>query len=616
MINRVILLFALIVLPTYCFSSGEDTIVFKSSYKNEKNRVVYKILKDGDILYTIGRYIQMFDLSNMDFNLRKEILNREMGRDGYLIGDNLYVVDRGNGSGSKYKKTPTVMLDFEEGISNFEENKGAFDSYSHQGNSFIDETGNPCPNVGLYSAKLSSCNNNEASLEKTINKTPEAFVTFWVNFDKLNHSRTVIPLLGNDSHEMVSLIAYSQNNQVFLGINVRGENEWIIGSDINTCEWYNLKIHFNDNEVELSYRSKECGNWHSLIREIHGLENMNISKLCLGIISEEESLVYIDDYYYHPTEIDEVSYINGAFSIYDKNTLEMKSRMNLDLRPNSVTVHGDYLYMCCLRGINVYDISNNDHPILVGTYRDKNPEFQGSDVFEKDGKTYLIVSRYSRGTSIYDITIPYQMRLVKNVPVKNQLTSTGLTFDVVCQYPYAYSTFTCAASKIFTDKDHRGILCLDLSDLNNITQTLYAIPEDAKSDVTTSDNQPNKITKYGDKLILNNSTKGMLIFDIGESGLPEYSYYQTVPGRSAVNAVSAFADGSLFAGDTTSGNAEYPDYGIYWYQFVAEVTDINTISCENKTVDNGWFTLNGQRMKGKPSQKGVYIHRGVKVVIP
>lgn len=614
--NRFFLLFALMVLPAYCFSSGEDTVVIKSSYQNKKNRYVYKILRDNNFLYAIGGYTQMFDLSNRDFNLQKELKNSGMGRDGYLIGDNLYIVTRGNGSGNKYNKTPTVMIDFEEGISDFEVNKGVFDSYSHQGNSFIDETGAPCPNLGFYSAKLSSSNNHEALLEKTINTTSEAFVSLWVNFENLNHSRTIIPLLGNDSNEMVSLIAYSQNNQIFLGISVKGEVEWIKESDINTGEWYNLKIHINDNEVELSCRSKECGSWLSLIREFHGLGNMEISKLRLGIRSEEESLVDIDDYYYHPTDIDAVSYINGAFLIYDKTTLELKSQMHLEIRPNSISVHGDYLYLCCSRGINVYDISNSDYPVLVGTYRNqKYMEFQGSDIFENNGNVYLIASKYSGGTDIIDVTIPNQVRIVKNVPINKQFTSKSFTFDVVCQYPYAYSTLTCQPSVMFTDKDRRGVLCLDLSDLNNITQTLYEIPEDVKSDVTTWDNQPNKITKYGNILILNNSTKGFLIFNIEESGLPEYSYCQAVPGKSAVNAVSAFADGSLFVGDATSGNTEYPDYGVYWYQFVGEETDITTINYENRTVDNDWFTLNGQKLSSKPSQKGIYLNRGVKIVV-
>ena len=567
--------FMFMISPTYCF--GEDTIVYKSSYKNMQGKRVYKILKDADILYAIGDYTQKFNLDSKNLDLEKEFKNTGVGRDGYVIGENLFVAARSNGAGNKYTLVPDVMLNFEENILNYENNKGAFDSYSHQGNSFIDGTGVPCPNLGFYSAKLSSNDNHEALLKKTINATSEAFVSLWVNFETLNHLPTIIPLLGDGSHEIASVTAYIQNNHVFLGINVRGEIEWMKETNLRTKEWYNLKIHINANEVELAYRSKECGSWLSLIRESHGLNVIDISNLCIGIRSEEESLVYIDDYYYHPTNIDEVSYINGTLSIYDKNTLEVKSQLHLDIRPNSISVHGNYLYLCCLRGINVYDISDIDHPVLVGTHRRKKyVEFQGSDTFEKDGKVYLVVSTYSNGMDIFDVTMPSYVNLINNIPINdNSERKRCFTFDVVCQYPYVYGTYTVKESYSFTDLDFRGCLCLDLSDLNNVKQTLCEIPEEVKSDVTTADNQPNRITRYENKLILNNSTKGMLIFDIKDSGMPAYSYCQSLPGRSAVNAVSAFPDGTLFAGDTSSGKANitnYPDFGIYWYQFEMEMS--------------------------------------------
>ena len=609
-----------IILPAYCLGNDTDTVVYQSSYKNRQGSRVYKILKDDDVLYAIGNYTQKFNLSNKSIDLEHEFENTGIGRDGYVIGENLYVVSRSNGAGNKYTKTPDVMLDFEDKISDFDNDKGPFDSYSHDGASFIDETGVPCPNLGFYSARLSSNDNDKALLKKTITTTTEAYASLWVNFEKLNQSPTFIPVLGNDADEVVSMIAYRQDNKVFLGVNVMGEVEWTKETDIKTNEWYHLKIHINADEVELAYREKECGDWLSLIRESYELKNVGISNLCVGVISEEESVVYIDDYYYHPTDIDEVSYINGMFSIYDKNTLEMKSQMHLNIRPNSISVHGNYLYLCCLRGINIYDISKNDHPVLVGTHRRKKyAEFHGSDTFEKDGHVYLVVSTYSNGTDILDVTIPDSVYLVKNVPIHdNSDWGKCFTFDVVCQYPYVYSTFTVKESYIFTDEDHRGCLCLDLSDLNDISQTLCEIPEDAKSNVTTADNQPNKITKYKDKLVLNNSTRGILIFDIGVSGLPEYSYCQSLPGNSAANAVSAFEDGTLFVGDTFSGKATqtiYTDYGIYWYQFGGASASVPTVTKEAGHVPFYVYDLCGRKVRQQVTSLdglplGIYIVNG------
>jgi hypothetical protein len=49
-----------------------------------------------------------------------------------------------------------------------------------------------------------------------------------------------------------------------------------------------------------------------------------------------------------------------------------------------------------------------------------------------------------------------------------------------------------------------------------------------------------------------------------------------------------------------------------------EVTGIGTISTKTGegTIDNGaWYSLDGRRIEGKPSTKGVYINNGNKVII-
>ncbi len=45
----------------------------------------------------------------------------------------------------------------------------------------------------------------------------------------------------------------------------------------------------------------------------------------------------------------------------------------------------------------------------------------------------------------------------------------------------------------------------------------------------------------------------------------------------------------------------------------SETTDINAINTEASEMS--WFTLDGKKIDGKPSQKGMYIHGGQKVMI-
>ena len=49
-----------------------------------------------------------------------------------------------------------------------------------------------------------------------------------------------------------------------------------------------------------------------------------------------------------------------------------------------------------------------------------------------------------------------------------------------------------------------------------------------------------------------------------------------------------------------------------------ETTGIHSIENEKLTVDNengAWYTLDGRKLIGKPTLKGVYIHDGTKVAI-
>jgi hypothetical protein len=46
-----------------------------------------------------------------------------------------------------------------------------------------------------------------------------------------------------------------------------------------------------------------------------------------------------------------------------------------------------------------------------------------------------------------------------------------------------------------------------------------------------------------------------------------------------------------------------------------DATEIETTNYTNYTNSNAWYTLSGTRLSGKPTQKGIYIVNGKKVVI-
>ena len=43
--------------------------------------------------------------------------------------------------------------------------------------------------------------------------------------------------------------------------------------------------------------------------------------------------------------------------------------------------------------------------------------------------------------------------------------------------------------------------------------------------------------------------------------------------------------------------------------------DVDTSDASTLASD-GWYTLDGRRLKGKPTIKGIYLHRGRKILFP
>ena len=57
------------------------------------------------------------------------------------------------------------------------------------------------------------------------------------------------------------------------------------------------------------------------------------------------------------------------------------------------------------------------------------------------------------------------------------------------------------------------------------------------------------------------------------------------------------------------------DMGYYLVSDVTETNSIENAVNETSTKDNAWYTVSGMRLKKAPTQKGIYIHQGKKIVI-
>lgn len=322
--------------------------------------------------------------------------------------------------------------------------------------------------------------------------------------------------------------------------------------------WYNIKICVNSDRVSMFYRTKECGNY-ILVSEERNNKNLNFNSLLVGISTQaNNALVYIDDYYFDYSSIDDVSYVNGKLLVVDKSNLNVVNSYSLDLKGTEIAIHNNLLFLNMLKGFNVYNINNPSSPILEYSYRypvENYTECQGLDFFECNGRFYAFICNYLLGYTIVDITNPSDIRLSarnEDPVIYDGVSLKGISynFDVVVDYPYAYMTHCTSGPNIGTDMDYRGIVTVNLSDFSHLSQTLSVASKADYYNKTTGDHCPISIDKYNSNIIIDNGKKGTLLFNVSNSkDKPQYVGSIMNEEEISVGIIKATDDGRIFVGD-------------------------------------------------------------------
>ena len=450
---------------------------------------------------------------------------------------------------------------------------GEFDSYEVAGSATFDETGTGNPNRGGYCAKFktTSSGNNKAVVR--YNKTGiGGSVSLMINSRYVPNNEVIVPLMSKEDTYVVSIILKPQGNGIQIGLKL-GDTIYLSSHIFSTTEWYNLKINLTSEVTSLLIREKEGSSWTSLITVENSSTDISFDALCLGIVSVANNVeLLIDDYYYNSKELDNVSFVNGALVIIDKKDLSIVNRYCLDFKVCGVTQCRNKLVVNFLNGFNVYNIDNPKNPKLIHTHRPKNiTEFQGVGTFEANGRLYALTCIYTKGFAIIDLTDDNDIRIVKEFDFSSifvdgeTIQNHCYSFDVVVDYPYAYATVASTNSYCNIEKDHRGCITIDLHDINNPQLSFAEIPKSRLSRFTNCDQSPNRITKSGDCVFINNREYGIEVFLVGTDGRLTYGTHIAMPDASSSNAICATADGRLFVGDDEVNGTMRNIYFYRWW---------------------------------------------------
>lgn len=447
---------------------------------------------------------------------------------------------------------------------------GEFDHFEARGSATFDETATGSPCRGGYSGRFKTTTTTDNSAKVVYDKNVRGGeISFMMNLVKLPNQRVDIPLFRKNYINKVWLTLIPKGDGISFALSIGG-NQYTNAQVFKINDWYNIKVSVTSDNASLDIRGKECGFWSNLI-SANATSDIIYDAICIGVVSQANNVeLLVDDLYYNENDIDQVSYVEGALTIVDKNTLSVINKYNLNYKVCGISKLYNRLVVNFLAGgFNVYDTTNPQKPLLIYTYRpDYLVEYQGVDCFETNGHLYAICSTYTKGFSIIDLTDSENIRIVSQIGFDKLVNYSPIqdhcySFDVIADYPFAYATFSHPGPYINTAEDHRGVLVIGLDNLMNPLLSLTEIPNEWRSSITGGDRAPTRITKCGNRIVVNGHEKGISVFDIGVSGQLTYNNSFFMPNACSSNAIVATEDGRLFVGDdTTSGSLR----NIYLYR--------------------------------------------------
>ena len=463
-------------------------------------------------------------------------------KDGYV-----YAITRGNGSGmtdANYSlKNGGFLATFEANSTDMSANADNFDSYNYSGDAAITEEGEPSPSRGQYSAKLLSSGVGKAILKKAISFNGVGYINLWVKCVS-SDGTTNIPLLFNGDEYVLSLIV---NDNKTLSVKV-GENTYPTTLTLNG--WYNIKIAISDSNIQLSGRDKNANSVYTQYLSDTPISTISANNVGIGIDATSAAEILIDDLDYCPTDIDKVSFLNGSVVTLDFESLTIQKNYLLNIRGLSSIIDNNKLYVGCIGGLNVYDVTSPQTPNLLAWYRYSTrewtypptrtticaDEFQGIAISENKGVKYLAGTRDVQGALILDVTDYNDISLVKDlndipfVPAIRESDSKKISvrqyheWGIIFNYPFIYTAmgtmhnfFGLSTTNNYTLDDYHiisGLKVRDISDLENIIISEVKLPKDVKTDVIKGENDgcPNFITLYNGKIYEGTANSGISAF--------------------------------------------------------------------------------------------------------
>lgn len=317
------------------------------------------------------------------------------------------------------------------------------------------------------------------------------------------------------------------------------------------------------------------GNWYIISDKdtIYSLGYFGITKYCikgncLNLLKENKNIckdrlfcragcivdnfIYLTMRSYIPGNQDLKNDNKGELIIMKRDNLSVIKIISSDIKLIEVHNINNILVVSGIKGFDIYDISCPQKPLNIFRHRcSKYKEYQGFDIFQLYGKTYVAFSLYGDGIEIWDMTNPSSPSYITQIQLDNNLINGKYqSMDLIADYPYIYATIGPMKKDFNNPKGIKGIIVYNISDLNNIKKKTIEIPKDQWYKKSTGDCQPTYICKYKDRIYTNFSEKGVAIFDISDKGSPQFICTKDISRKNAIiQSINISDSGVIFTGD-------------------------------------------------------------------
>ena len=267
-------------------------------------------------------------------------------------------------------------------------------------------------------------------------------------------------------------------------------------------------------------------------------------------ISKDRLFLACRSYLAGPQLNDKAKY-EGELIVLDSD-LNKCSEFFLPSKMNDAELCDSILVLTGINRFYIFDVSKPDFPQLLFEHKSPNYlEYQGCAVWNDKGKRYVAITLFSSGIDIWDITNPENSFLVKNIKLHDvcQGNKHLQTLDILFDYPYLYATIAPTSNKYFKKEDMRGVLEVNVSNIDTISSCFYGIPKNDYWKPMAGDSHPKSIALYNNLLFLSAATKGVAIFEKRNEGLVYKGIKEISSEWDQIYPIAVTGRGKIVSGD-------------------------------------------------------------------